>query len=103
MTQAGLTGDVDDSLHQAQVRCLVDGAVVTEGSRRRLDVLDAATESLEAAALAGRFGCEEEDVCGVTKSICTQGDAQVSYATLKGYVDSGAYPLFFCESLLFKM
>lgn len=41
-------------------------------------------------------GCDVEDVCGVSKSICVQGDAGVSYATLKGYVDSGAYPLFFC-------
>jgi hypothetical protein len=41
-------------------------------------------------------GCEVDDVCGVSKSICTQGDANVSYSTLKGYVDSGAYPLFFC-------
>ena len=43
-------------------------------------------------------GCEEDDVCGVRKSFCTQADAQVSYATLKGYVSSGAYPLFFCDT-----
>ncbi len=41
-------------------------------------------------------GCETEDVCGMSKSICSQADADVSYSTLKAYVNQGAYPLFFC-------
>ena len=41
-------------------------------------------------------GCETENVCGVSKSICSQRDAGVSYSNLKSYVDQGAYPLFFC-------
>lgn len=44
----------------------------------------------------GNQGCESDDVCGVTKSICSQADAGVTYSTLKAYVNQGAYPLFFC-------
>ena len=44
----------------------------------------------------GNQGCENDDVCGVTKSICSQADAGVAYSTLKAYVNQGAYPLFFC-------
>ena len=44
----------------------------------------------------GNQGCESDDVCGVSKSICSQADAGVAYSTLKAYVNQGAYPLFFC-------
>jgi len=72
VTEAGLAGKTDDSLHKAEVRHLKDGSTLTEEARKRLADLDTATNSLEEAAKSGRFSSEGDDI-SVAQALAVEG------------------------------
>ncbi|MFH2005537.1 MAG: amidohydrolase family protein [bacterium] len=54
------------------------------------------TEIVESILGASPAGCEIEDVCGSSKSVCAQRDAGISMASIRAAVHADSYGLHFC-------
>ena len=96
--QEGLVADIAiyDASTNADYRAILDGgpgdvALVLRGGDAIFG--DAAVVT----ALAGG-GCDEIDVCGNNKHLCTQADIGQSYVQLQAAQDPGFYPSFFCTT-----
>jgi large repetitive protein len=71
----------------ADVRLVMRGGRILYGDQNILNALDFVEQ-----------GCDQQDVCGVSKSVCIRGDIGQNLSQLVQNAGNNAYPLFFCDT-----